>query len=339
MELTARYYDGRTSEARQVRLRFEANRSIRISDLNGDCLYLGGGARISPRIGNTPRSLFLPQGAKCETDDNDAIDAYLAADRRALPSRMLHMLESRLPYVLIATVITVACVWLTVEFAIPALAEHAARTLPASIDSSLGRGTLAALDKAAFQPSSLDDTVQSRIQGHFASMTRGLDDGHRFRLEFRRGGDAIGANAFALPSGIIVVTDELVGLARDDNEIVSVLAHELGHVLHRHALRKVMQESAAGLLIATVTGDVVSASSLAAALPAIVLHAKYSRSFETEADGYALDYLDSHGIPRHHFADILTRLSESHGNAEGMGHFLSSHPATSERVKLFASGG
>lgn len=336
MELAARYYDGRTSELRPVRLRFEAGRHIRVSDLNGDCLYLGNDVRIGPRVGNTPRSLFLPHGAKCETDDNDTVDAYLAGDRRSLGHRLLHTLESRLSYALIATAMTVACIWLAVEFAIPSMSEQAARALPASVDSSLGRGALAALDKLAFHPSSLDAAVQTRIRRRFQAMTQEIEDGHQFRLEFRRGGDSIGANAFALPSGIIVLTDELVHLARNDDEIVSVLAHELGHVVHRHALRMAIQESAAGLVIATATGDLVSASSLAAALPAVVLHARYSRGFETEADRYARDYLDRHGIARHHFVDVLARISKSRGGEAENRNFLSTHPSSSERAELFS---
>ena len=50
-----------------------------------------------------------------------------------------------------------------------------------------------------------------------------------YTLVFRKS-DAIGANAMALPSGTIVVTDGLVTLAEDDREILGVLAHEAGHV-------------------------------------------------------------------------------------------------------------
>ena len=69
------------------------------------------------------------------------------------------------------------------------------------------------------------------------------------RLEVRSA-PQIGANAFALPSGIIVVTDELVALSEDDDELAAVIAHELGHVHHRHIMRTVIQNSAAALLVA-----------------------------------------------------------------------------------------
>src|SRR5690606_15157282 len=60
----------------------------------------------------------------------------------------------------------------------------------------------------------------------------------RYTLDFRRG---LGANAFALPGGAIVVTDGLVEAARaaglQDDAIAGVLAHEIGHVAHRHTTR------------------------------------------------------------------------------------------------------
>ncbi len=81
------------------------------------------------------------------------------------------------------------------------------------------------------------------------------DDGHRsgfadlatraergtggYSLNFREGG-AIGPNAFALPSGTIILTDELVDIAGDDNDMVlAVLAHEIGHVDKKHSLRQI----------------------------------------------------------------------------------------------------
>ena len=86
----------------------------------------------------------------------------------------------------------------------------------------------------------------------------------------------MGANAFALPNGTIVVTDDLVKLAEHDDELVAVLAHEIGHVVSRHALRRVLQDSGVMLLVAGITGDIVSISSLAAALPTLLIEAKYS---------------------------------------------------------------
>src|SRR5690606_4047665 len=136
-----------------------------------------------------------------------------------------------------------------------------------------------------------------------------------YRIEFRRGGD-FGANALALPHGALVVTDELVFLLEDDRELLGVLAHEIGHVVHRHALRSVLQNSAVFVVIALVTGDVSSGAVLGGALPAFLLQRRFSRAFEREADAHALATLRAAKIPPQHFAEALERLGGEHGETD-----------------------
>jgi Zn-dependent protease with chaperone function len=152
-------------------------------------------------------------------------------------------------------------------------------------------------------------------------------------LVFRRGA---GPNAFALPDGTVVVTDELVELAKNDNEIMSVLAHEIGHVHHRHGLRMALESSTVLLLISTYFGDVTQLTTLSAALPGVYAQAHYSRDLETEADTFALDYLEKSGIPKKHFADIMRSLKKFTGPDPKHGlQYLSSHPPTDERIRRF----
>jgi Zn-dependent protease with chaperone function len=127
------------------------------------------------------------------------------------------------------------------------------------------------------------------------------------RLVFRASPE-IGANAVALPSGTVVMTDELVRLAAHEDEVVAVLAHELGHIHGRHALRSLLQHSATVVLIAVATGDLGSVSTLSATLPTFLLEMKYSRAFEFEADDYAAVALPLVGIAPARLAAILQRL-------------------------------
>ncbi len=85
------------------------------------------------------------------------------------------------------------------------------------------------------------------------------------RLEFRAGA-IIGPNAIAFPGGIIVKTDEMVESAAEMEEVLARLAHEIGHVEHRHTMRNVLQNSAIGVVVATITSD---AASLGAAVAII----------------------------------------------------------------------
>ncbi len=289
--------------------------------------------RVSARIGSTPRFLTLPDGAKCETSDNEAVDALLARHRRHGVHRLVHRLESGLPYVALTLVATVVIVWASVTYGVPMLAREVAQAVPRALDERLGREGLATLDRVLFEPTRLAPERQRWVRALFARTARHLPAESRGRLEIRSS-PRVGANALALPSGIVVVTDDLVRLAQHDAELVAVFAHEIGHIHHRHALRSLLQNSATVLVIAAVTGDFASMTSLSAALPAWLIESSYSRSFELEADAYAREVLREQGIPVSRFADILRRLERLRPRGDNpVVDYLSSHPATDERIE------
>ena len=214
-------------------------------------------------------------------------------------------------------------------YAIPLIASIGAARMPAAITDRLGAEVLAALDRQVFTPSEIPRARQQALETAFRKLAFPEATRQPYTLVFRKS-DAIGANAMALPSGTIVVTDGLVTLAEDDREILGVLAHEAGHVDHRHGLRSVLQNSFVGLVLAWLVGDI---SSLAAAAPAALLEASYSRELEREADVYAIAVLRASGVPLQHLANILRRLESSSGGASALTlRYLSTHPATSERL-------
>jgi Zn-dependent protease with chaperone function len=190
-------------------------------------------------------------------------------------------------------------------------------------------------------PSALPGKRVEAIRRIFRDVAREAAIGDGARILFR-GGGPLGANAVALPAGIVVVTDELVSLAKDNGEIAAVLAHEAGHVRGRHGLRHLLQNSMTVLLVSAATGDLASISSLAAAAPTMLVDAKYSRDFEREADAAAARYLRSRGIPLRKYADILSRMEadrERYGKGERsrVSGYLSTHPSVRERIRGFST--
>jgi Zn-dependent protease with chaperone function len=329
------YYDGRSALGREVSLRFDAAGNLEIEGLAAPLRYRAAELSYSPRIGNIPRSLALPGGARCEIADNDAIDAALAAGGAGRHDRALHLLESRWTWILLLFAVAGGVIWGTVRFVVPELARQAAFSLPVDADRSLAGGVLETLDRAFLKPSKLEAARRKALESRFKDITRGVPGSYRFRLEFRAS-PVLGPNALALPDGTIVLTDELVALAAGDDELLGVLAHEVGHVVHRHALRSVLQSAAVTLIVAFAMGDVVSLTSLAAALPTMLVEAKFSRDFEREADGYALDFLRSGKLSPRPVAAFLRRMAEHHGEPGQAFSYLSSHPATEERIRMFS---
>ena len=330
--IAARYYDGQRSVGHDVKLLIGGGK-LRVVGQEVSEEFDPRGVRRSLRIGDTPRWLYLPGGGACVTDDNDAVDALMREQRY---ERLLHRWESRPAYAVVAVALVMAAAWLLFHRGVPAAAEQIAQRIPVEAEAMLGRESLKGMDEYLMKPSTLPPARQKRLRDKLASTMRAAGDTTPYRLEFRSS-PVIGANAFALPSGIIIMTDELVRLAKRDEEVLAVLAHEVGHVRHRHTMRMLLEASATALVIAGITGDIGSAAALASSAPTILLQAKYSRDIERQADGYAVELMRKAALSPHHLGVILARLHEDH-KGPGLPNFLSSHPATAERAALAGSG-
>jgi predicted Zn-dependent protease len=150
-------------------------------------------------------------------------------------------------------------------------------------------------------------------------------------------------NAFALPTGQLYVTRGLIALANDESELASVLAHEMGHVIARHAEIRAEQARQADL-VSRVVSDVVTdpeVGALALAKSKLAL-ASFSRSQEFEADAIGIGIAsragyDPYGAVR--FLTSMERNTDLKPQPQTTGSinpaspdFLSSHPATPERI-------
>lgn len=333
----ANYYDGETSLAVRVTvtasgssLKLENEHGVVVRDVQRSEFV------ISPRLANTQRSIRFGDGAALETANNDAVDVLLHESTKGGHSlsrweHLVHQLEASknaaiFSFVLLLLLGTGGFIW-----GVPLVARQVAHSIPDAMANDLGNGTLATLDELMFEPSSLSAERKATLRTEFAHMAEAYPT-LPLTLEFR----SAMPNAFALPDGTVVVTDELVELAKNDNEILAVLAHEIGHVHERHALRMALESSIVALFAMAYLGDASQASVLAGSLPAVYANAHFSRSHETEADTFALDFLTRAHVPRHHFADILRRLhAELGGGDEGVMSYFASHPGLEERAARF----
>jgi Zn-dependent protease with chaperone function len=339
MGVSAGYYDGRVSTRREVTISLEG-KALRIYGPGMDASYPLDSIRVTAGVGAIRRSIRLPNGGMCEVCNSAFLAEIERQQGKGRFTSLLHCWERSIPLASAAVVLTVAVVVIFMRFGVPALARHVAFVLPVSAEASLGRESLATLDRFMFKPSRVGLERQRELQALFRGMSASMPGGSGYRLVFRAS-PPLGANALALPSGIVVMTDAMVSLAKNNEELSAVLAHELGHVRERHLLRHVLQNSVATLLMATITGDIVSVTSLSATLPTALIDAKFSRDFEREADDAACTYLRQKGIPLRRYTDILSRLQteldkktkESVKGEETFRNYLSTHPATDERIR------
>jgi Zn-dependent protease with chaperone function len=131
----------------------------------------------------------------------------------------------------------------------------------------------------------------------------------------------------------VVVTDELVRLLADDALIDAVIAHELGHLHHRHTLGRIVADSAYAMIVAAVLNDHSIVSAIAARAPPLVVQAVHSRDDERESDAFAFDLLRRTGRTPEDFARAMEALQRARGSAPEPGGWLSTHPPTRERIE------
>ena len=352
MAIKGRFYDGRHANSHEALLSINEEGQLHCSPELIPPQPISQ-VQISRRIGDIPRRLTFADGGMFETVDHETLDDWM--QQHGISNGWVHRLESNYRYVIVALVAVAAIISAMSLWGIPWISARIAYRLPADVSRHIGHGVLETLDSRIFKPTTLDWEQRRDLRRRFQVLVAGDTRASGATLVFRRGG-IIGANAFALPDGTVVMTDELVGLAEHDGELQSVMLHELGHLVYRHSLRRVISHSGLAILTLAITGDVHSAGTIVVALPGILIDSSYSRAMEAEADDYALVRMQQLHIPTTRFADFLQRLG-NYGtgtvadNEAGerppkdsgpdqsprptWASYIASHPPTADRIAKF----
>jgi len=324
-----RYYNGREARAQRVECEGAgAVLEIHGADIAGQ--FALDAIRVTPRLARTFRTLFLPDGAQIQTDDNDAIDALFP--RRNRLETLVERLERHATTVAASIVVTASALVFAFAWGVPWFAERIAQRIPPGAERVMGEQTLKTLKHIALRPSRLPPEKIDALTDRFDAFVRDVPGGSDYTVEFFEA-PSIGANAFALPGGTIVFTDEMVKLLDNDEEFLAVAAHEIGHEQHRHLMRNVLQDSSVILIVTLVSGDVSSASTVVLSLPTFLLQSHYSRAFENDADEYAFASLKAHGISPRVFGDVMQKFLQKYPGLKSRSFaYFSSHPPTAERI-------
>ena len=136
-------------------------------------------------------------------------------------------------------------------------------------------------------------------------------------------------NAFALPGGEVFVLTGLLDRTREDDDMLrGVLAHELGHAVHRHGVRALVRRGVYGVGLALVLGGTDDALTTLVAGASQLDQLGYSRSMEEEADEFGVDLMKRTGHDVEGLARFLGSLESAPVPA-----LLSTHPDSKERAK------
>lgn len=320
MKLAATYFDGCSSTRHPVAVVL-AGRELVVHAASGDRRYAIDVLDVGECLDGGPLWIRMPDGAACEIEQGPAFEAMLATAGRRPP--LIVALQRHAAWALAALVLVIGLVFAGYRWGLPWFAERLAPHLPAQAVEGLGTRVLVTLDRQTLKPSRLKaerlDALRARLE-QFAQTT--ALPTHQLLF---RSAPALGANAFALPGGKVVVLDRLVDVASDD-QVVAVIAHELGHVAHNHAMRRLIQDAVVSTVVASYLGDF---STAAASATALALNAGYSREFELQADRYAAERLREAGRDPLELIALLEKISHRGGSGASA---LASHPDVAARA-------
>lgn len=335
-ELHSSLFDGRQPRPIPVRLSLSKG----VLHIVGDGVQLQfpeHQVRWPERQRHGARIAYLPDGATLQHADGPAWDAWARASGHQEGSVVGWMQSWR--KALLASVLLVAASVATWMWGVP-LASHAALAfIPQRVDESVGEQAMQSFEQGMLQPSKLGAAEQEAVRQRFEQAMKAAFPGGsapHWQLYFRGSKNgAIGPNAFALPGGHMVLTDEMVALLKDrPDTLVGVLAHELGHVQHRHGMQMVVQASLLSGMSALVLGDV---SGLLAVVPVVLAQSAYSRDAEHQADAEAARTLKAAGISPTVMVELFERIAAERERKQvgALPIALADHPADADRIAFF----
>ncbi len=163
---------------------------------------------------------------------------------------------------------------------------------------------------------------------------------HRFEFVVIDQGEL---NAFAVPGGIIGINLGLFLHANDEDEITSVLAHELAHLSQRHFARQIENSErqapialasllASILLIASNNADAGFAGIMSSQAASIQNRLAYSRDWEREADRSGMKTMINAGLDPHAMTSMFEQMLAANRYSQRPPEFLLTHPITDTRI-------
>ncbi|MCV6628006.1 MAG: M48 family metallopeptidase [Cellvibrionaceae bacterium] len=328
------YYKSGSSEQYAAQLDGDSGQLV-LQLQNGERqLFNPDSCELSEPVGKLPYRITFADGSCFESLDHGAIETLF---KRQLGRQTVHRWEGSMRMVLLALLLLPLFSYVIIAYGLPWGAKLVAPQIPQEALLYLDEQVLESIDQDMLSPSKAKKEDSARLARAWARLP-----GHENYSLLQRDGGDIGANAFALPGGHIIVTDQLLEMTDNENEILAILAHEAGHVEHHHGLRNIIQSLGVAALISTIVGDVSGmAEAILVAAPVVMQQMAYTRDLEREADAYSNAQLKALGLPSSCLGASLDSLVRSHKLADEeqeQARKLAEQKAAQERAEAEARG-
>lgn len=196
--------------------------------------------------------------------------------------------------------------------------------LPTSLDRQLGE--TAAEQILAGATECTNPAVIDALKATLAPLDAAIPEDQRpIRVHVL---DDEAVNAFALPGGHVFVFRGLLREAKSADEVAGVLAHEIGHAVLRHGMKRMSRELSLWLGLQILLGDAGGLVQMVGSAAANLGTLKFDRDEEREADLYAVERLAAAGFDPRALGNFLGRMED-----HPIPSFLTTHPDPGERKR------
>lgn len=328
----AEFFDGNSAVARNCQIWFDYDEMI-LTDLAGDqefarwsaakllCEWTSSSIMVVEL--NKPTSTAYVKVTDEETAKSVERKIRLVA---GLPKR------ENTKKIVFGSLASIALVAIALIYFLPAFSKYAVHNVPKSWEEKLGKNVETTLIPA-FSSEKICNSKsgQAALEQIAKRLTNGMD------LPFEPVLTVVESkipNAFALPGGRITILSNTLEVVDGPDELAAVLAHELGHVKHRHSMQQIINVAGTGIVFSMFIGD-FTGGSLVASVGEAMLDNSYSRDMEREADTFAVEMLENANVDATGLASFLEKITAKQGRETAISQalgFLASHPPTQERV-------
>ena len=322
-----KYYDGEKSVCHEVKLKFSANKTritsgeeILTTWRNEDLYILN--YPEDPMPGRLANSLI--DGAYLEIENISAWNK-ITGNANIVRSKGIHIPAAW--GVVILLIIAAGVFSLGSIYLVPKMSQVVASIVPYSLERKLGEKV-----EESFVVD-VDKCVAPKGLFALGRMMDKIEPPEDLKIMVVKNMEI---NAFALPGNIVVVYEGLIRNAEKPEEVLGVLAHELGHVEEKHALEGVIRAIGFKMMMMIIIGQ---GSDIASNM----LSNNYSQDDESEADYIAVEKLYNNRINPKGMVTFLENFKDeeeaanealSESGVELLNNVFSTHPLVKDRIKL-----
>ncbi len=327
--IPALYFDGQTSHAYPSYV-WVTNQLLKIQSIDQD-LTLSVSISDLKTLGrgfSSGQKVAIGKMGMLEIASTQAWYRCLGSTKQ--PLKLVEQLQQSMLASIISLLTVFAIFGMAHRFLLPEIAAAIAPKIPNQWWIKVEDEVLKSEGTDFFKPSKLNPEEQKKITEQFAALVNTVPHPPKYSLMFRS--LKIGPNALALPSGRIILGDELIALSPTNEATYGVLFHELGHINHSHGGRGLIETSTFTALLTFWLGDV---SAMATLVASSLASAKFTRDHETEADDYAIAMMKIAKLSTEPLALLFEKLQQTQKNRVQEIEFLQSHPLTADRIARF----